>query len=138
MRRIAVAIYSPVEHGGRVLANSRGYERLPARVLLDKLCYVVDNPGYRYKPSTACGIGNEIVPLDNRELGERNAPVERGSFLVDFLLKLLDAALFDLVGSELLEVRGQSELFPGPDRPFGRVILPPFDRVAVIRGELSS
>jgi hypothetical protein len=44
-----------------------------------------------------------------------NTPIELGSLLVDFLLQLLDAALFDLVGAELLEVGGKAELLPCPD-----------------------
>ena len=31
---------------------------------------------------------------------------------------------------------GQTKLFHGPDEPFGRVVLVPFDSVSVVHGEL--
>ena len=49
---------------------------------------------------------------------------------------LLDAAFFDFVLLELLEVVGQAHLLPQPDAPFGGVVLEGFDGVAVVRGEL--
>jgi hypothetical protein len=48
----------------------------------------------------------------------------------------LDTALLDLVGTELLEVGGETELAPQPDGPLGRVVLVPLDSVAVVGGEL--
>jgi hypothetical protein len=63
---------------------------------------------------------------------KRNSPVESSSLLVKLLLELLNTSLFDLVGAELLEVVGKSNLLVNPDEPLGRVVLPPFNGVAVI------
>lgn len=49
---------------------------------------------------------------------------------------LLDTTFLDLVGTELLQVVGKTELLPAPDRPLGGVILPPVQGVAVVGGEL--
>jgi hypothetical protein len=50
-------------------------------------------------------------------------------------LHLLDTALFDFVGAELLEVVSQADLLVDPDEPLCRVVLPPFNGVTVVRGE---
>lgn len=70
-------------------------------------------------------------------VGSPPPPVELRPLLVDFLLELLDPAFFDLVRPELFEVGRQPDLLACPDRPLGRVVLPPFDSVAVVAGELS-
>lgn len=48
----------------------------------------------------------------------------------------MDATLLDLVGTELLEVGGETELAPQPDGPLGGVVLVPLDSVTVVGGEL--
>jgi hypothetical protein len=67
---------------------------------------------------------------------ERNTPVKSLSLLVELLLQLLETALLNLILLELLQVVGEAELLPDPDSPLGRVILMPFDSIAVIRREL--
>lgn len=73
-----------------------------------------------------------LVPRDDGQLLERNTPVEPGSLLVEFLLQLLNATFLNLIGLELLEIIGETELFPDPNRPLGRIILVPLDGVAIV------
>jgi hypothetical protein len=56
--------------------------------------------------------------------------------LVELLLQLLEATLFDLVGLELLEIISETELLVDPDEPLGWVILVPLDGISVIGWEL--
>ena len=49
---------------------------------------------------------------------------------------MLETALLDLILLELLEIVGEPELLPDPDRPLRWVILMPFNSVAVVGGEL--
>lgn len=105
-------------------------------MLLDEVGHVVDNTGDRNKAAAVLGLGDVVVPVDDRQLLQRDTPVELGALLVELLLQLLEAALLDLVLAELLEVVSEAELLPGPDGPLGGVVLPPLNGVAVVRGEL--
>ena len=49
---------------------------------------------------------------------------------------MLNTALLDLVGTELLQVVGETKLLPGPNGPLRGVILVPFNGVSVIGWEL--
>lgn len=105
-------------------------------MLLDEVSHVVDNTSNSNKATAALGFGNVVVPVNDRKLLKRNTPVQLGTLLIELLLQLLKTTLLDLVLSELLEVVGEAHLLPGPDGPLGRVVLPPFDSVTVVRGEL--
>ena len=96
----------------------------------------MDDAGDGDEAAAVLGLVDIVVPFHNRQSVEGDAPVELGALLVEFLLELLDAALFDFVLLELLEVVGEAELLPDPDGPLGRVVLVPFDGVAVVGGEL--
>ena len=56
--------------------------------------------------TTVGALVDVIVPGDDGEGVEGNAPIEFGAELVEFLLLLLDAALGDGVGGEGFEVVG--------------------------------
>lgn len=56
--------------------------------------------------------------------------------MIELLLQLLDATFFDLILAELFEIVGETELLPDPDGPFCWIVLPPFDRVAVVGWKL--
>jgi len=104
--------------------------------MLDEVGDVVNNTSHSDEAAARFGLVDIIIPLHDRELVKRNAPVELGALLVEFLLLLLNATFLDLVRLELLQVKGETELLPNPDGPFGGVILVPFDGIAVIRREL--
>ena len=134
---VGVEVDTAVEDCGCVLADSGRNEGLATGVLVDEVANIVDDTGDGGKLlSVLLAVGDEIVPVDNGELFKGNTPVESSTLLVELLLELLDTALFNLVGAELLEVVGEAELLPDPDVPLGGVVLPPLDGVAVIRGEL--
>jgi len=136
VRRVRVLVDASVEDGGRVLADSGVDHRLSAGVLLDERGHVVDDAGDQDERAAIAALLLEVVELHHGQLLERHAPVEGGALAVDLLLELLDAALLDLVGTELLQVVGKAELLPGPDAPLGRVVLEPLDGIAVVAGEL--
>ena len=48
---------------------------------------------------------------------------------------MLYSALLNLILLELLKIEGETKLLPQPDGPFGGVILPELDGVAIIAGE---
>lgn len=133
---VGVQVDTAVEDGGGVLANSGTDEGLATGVLLDEGGHVVDDTSNGNESLTVLGVGDKVVPGDDGELLQGGAPVKDGALLVELLLELLDAALFNLVGAELLEVVGEAESLPDADGPLGRVILPPLDGVAVVGGEL--
>lgn len=132
MGGVGVVVDAAVEHGGSVLADARVDHRLAAGVVLDEVGDVVDNTGDGNQTTAVLGLLDVFLPFHDGQLVERDTPVELGAALVDLLLQLLDTALFDLVGAELLEVVGEAELLPDPDGPFGGVVLVPFDGVAVV------
>lgn len=137
MGGVGVQVDTAVEDGGGVLANGGGNEGLATGVLLDKVTDVVDDTGDGDEGlAVLLGVGDKVVPGDDGQLLEGNAPVEDGALLVELLLELLDAALFNLVGAELLEVVGETEELPQADGPLGGVVLPPLNGVAVVGREL--
>jgi len=132
---VGVVVDTTVEDGSSVLADTRRDESLSTWVVLDEVGHVVDNTGNCNESSAVLGFGLVGVPIDDGELLERNTPVESLSLLVELLLQLLETALLDFVLLELLEVVGESELLPDPDRPLRWVILMPFDSITVVRWE---
>ena len=81
------------------------------------------------------GLVLEVVPLHDWKGLEWYAPVQLRTLLVEFFLQLLDSALLNLILLELLEIKGKTKLLPQPDGPFGGIILPKFDSVAIVTGK---
>lgn len=133
---VGVEVDTTVEHGSSVLANAALDQGLASRVLVDEVGNVVYNTGDSDQATAVLSLLDIVVPLDDRELLKGYTPVELGALLVNLLLELLDATLLDLVGTELLEVGGETELAPQPDGPLGGVVLVPLDSVTVVGGEL--
>lgn len=136
MGSVGVVVDTTVEDSGSVLANSGVDESLATGVVLDELADIVDDTSDSDPGLAVLGLLDEVVPADNGEVLEGNAPVKGGTLLVELLLLLLETALLNLVVGELLEVVGETELLPGPDAPLGGVILPPLYSVTEIAGEL--
>jgi len=120
-----VEIDTAVEHGSSVFANTALDESLASGVLIDEVGNIVDDTSNSDQATTVLSLLNIVIPFNDGELVEGNAPVEPGTLLVDLLLELLDTTLLDFVGAELLEVGGEAELAPEPDGPLSGVILMP-------------
>ena len=101
----------------------------------DELRDIVHHSSDGGKTTPILALVNIVVPFNDWKLIKRDAPVKFGSLLVKFLLKLLETTLFDFILSELLEVESQAKLLPCPDSPFGRIVLEPFNGIAVIGWE---
>lgn len=132
---VGVHVHSPVEHGGGVFADAGPDHGLSSRVGCDEVGDIVDHPSDGDETSSVLGLVREIIPFDDRQGIQRNPPIQLGASLVEFLLHLLDLPLFNFVLLELLQVVGETQLLPNPDRPFRGVILVPFDGVAIIGRE---
>lgn len=133
---VGVTVDSAVEHGSSILANTSVDHGTTTRVLGHELGDIVDNTGNTDERTTVLALVDVVIPFHDGEVVERNTPVKCGALLVELLLELLNTALFDLVGTELLEIVGETELLPCPDVPLGRVVLVPFDGVAVVGRKL--
>lgn len=136
MSGVGVVVDTAVEHCGGILTDTRVDHSLATGVVLDKVGDIVDNAGDRDEPTTILGLLDVLVPLHDGKLVQRSTPVQPGALLVDLLLQLLQTALLDLIGTELLQVVCEAELLPDPDSPLSGVVLVPFDGVAVVGGEL--
>lgn len=132
MCSVGVVVDTTVEDGSCVLSNTGRDKSLSTRVVLDEVGNIVDNTSNSDESAAILGFGLVIIPVDDWQLLKRNTPVKSLSLLVELLLQLLETALLDLVLLELLQVVGESELLPDPDRPLGGVILMPFDSIAVV------
>ena len=133
---VGVVVDTAVEHGGCVFAKTRLDHGLSTGVVVDEVGHIVHNTSDSDEATAILGLVNIVVPLHDRQLLKRHTPVKLGALLVKLLLLLLKTALLNLVGAELLEVVGEAELLPCPDRPLGRVVLVPLNGVAVVGGEL--
>ena len=133
---VGVVVNTTVEHGGCVLAKTRLDHGLATGVVVDEVSHIVDNTSDSNEATTVLGLVDVIIPLHDRQLLKRHTPVKLGALLVELLLLLLETALLNLVGAELLEIVGETQLLPCPDGPLGRVVLVPLDGVAVVGGEL--
>lgn len=133
---VGVVVDTTVEDGRGVLADGRGNQGLATGVIADKVADIVDNTSNGHEGLSVLGVSDEVIPVNDGELLKGSTPVEGGALLVELLLELLDTALFDLVGAELLEVVGQASPLPQDNHPLGRVVLPPLNGVSVIGREL--
>ena len=133
---VGVVVDTTVEHGCGILANTGVDHSLSTWVVLDERGDVMYDTSNADKSAAVLGLVNVVVPLHDRERIDGGTPIKPAALLVDLLLLLLNATLFDLVAAELLEVGGEAKLLPGPDRPLGWVVLVPLDGVAVVRWEL--
>ena len=122
VRRVTVHVHPAVEHGRRVFAHAALDHGASAGVLLDKVRDVVHHAGNGHQCAAVFRLVDVVVPRHDGEGVERDAPVEFGALLVEFLLLLLDAALVDGVHGKGLEVVGEAEGFPEVDGPFGGVV----------------
>lgn len=125
-----------VEHGGGVLADAAIDHGASSRVILDEVGDVVDNTGNGNEAAAVLGLILEVIPLHDWERLERHAPIKSGTLLIELLLQLLDATFLNFIGAELLQVVSQTELLPHPDGPFGRIVLMPFNGIAVVGWKL--
>lgn len=133
---IAMTVYGSVEHGSSVLANTRVDHGTTTRVLRHELGDIVYNTSHADQSTAILALINVVVPLHDGKVLKRNTPVECGTLLVELLLELLNTALLNFVGAELLEIVGETESLPCPDVPLGGVVLVPFDGVAVVGRKL--
>jgi len=132
MCRVRMVVDTTVENGGCVFANSGSDECFSTGMFSDEISHVVDYTCDGDESATILGFGLVIVPADDWELFKGNTPIEGLALLVELLLELLEAALFDLILFELLQVIGESELLPDPDGPFCGIVLMPFDSIAIV------
>jgi hypothetical protein len=133
---VGVIVDSSIEHGRGIFAESRLDHCFSTRMIADEVSNVMNDPSNSNKSSAVLGLVLVVVPFHDWKLLERNTPVEFRSFLVEFLLLLLNTALFDFVGLELFEIKSKAHLLPQPDGPFGGIILMPLDSIAVVGWEL--
>ncbi len=69
------------------------------------------------KPRPFFALLNIVVPFHNWQLVERNTPVELSTALVPASSGVAETAFLNLIGTELLQVVGETELLAGPDEP---------------------
>lgn len=119
---IGMVVDTTIEDRSSVLANSRIDHSLPTGVVFDERADIVDNTSNKDEGTTVFGLFLIFLELHDRELLERDTPVENSALLVELLLLLLEPALFDLILTELLKIISETKLFPGPNTPFGRII----------------
>lgn len=136
MGSIAVHVDTTVEDRRGILAKSRADHGLATWMILDEIGDIVNDTGNRNQSTAILGLVDIIFPLHDGKLIERNTPIQLGTLLIQLLLKLLETTLFDFVAAELLEIISQAKLLPGPDGPFGGIILMPLNGISVVRGEL--
>ena len=129
---IGVVVDATVEDCRGVLAKTALDHSLATRVFIDEVSDIVNDAGNCDETTAVADLVNIVIPLNNWQLLKWYTPVELGALLVELLLLLLDTALLDFVGAELLQIVGQTQLAPEGNRPLGGIILVPFDSVAVV------
>lgn len=122
-------VHAAVEQRRRVFPNRRLDQRPATRVLGHKRRNIVDDAcdGDERGP-LLLAAGFEVVPVNDRELGEGHTPVEGVAFAVERFLLLLQAAFFYFVAAEGFEVVGlreDGEVGEEVDEPFCGVVLVP-------------
>jgi len=132
VRGVRVVVDTTVEDGGSILSNTGRDKSLSTRVVLDESGNIMDNTGDGNQSTAILGLSLVVIPVDDWQLLKRNTPVESLSLLVELLLQLLETTLLNLILLELLQVIGEAELLADPDDPLCRVILMPFDSIAVV------
>jgi len=110
-----VIVDTTVEDGGSVLSDTRSDQSLSTWVILDEVGYIVDNTGDSDESTAVLGFSLVRIPVDDRQLLERNTPIESLSLLIKLLLELLETALLDLILLELLQIECEAHLLPQPD-----------------------
>ena len=133
---IAMHVDAAIKHGCGIFADAGADHGLSSWVILDEGCHIVNDASDIDQGTAVLCLVLEVFIFHDWESIQWNAPIELGALHVELLLLLLDTAFLDLVGTELLQVVGETELLPAPDRPFGGVVLPPVQGVAVIGWEL--
>ena len=86
MGGVGVVVYTTVEHGGGVLANSGADHSLTTGVVLDEVGHIVNNTSNSNEAAAVLGLLNIVVPLQHRELVEGSTPVKISTLAVELLL----------------------------------------------------
>jgi hypothetical protein len=133
---IGMVVHAAVEHGSRVLANTGADHSFATRVIFDESRHVMNDTSDSDETTTVLSLLDVLVPLHDWKLLEWNAPVKLRALLIQLLLLLLHSSFLNLVCTELLEVVSESDLLHCPDEPLCRVVLPPFNGIAVVGREL--
>ena len=81
-----MTVYSTVEHGRGVLANTRVDHSTTPRVLRHELGDIVDNTSHTDKSTAVLALVNVVIPFHDRQVIERNTPVEGRTLLIELLL----------------------------------------------------
>ena len=82
----------------------------------------MNNAGNKNKSPSIAGLLLVLLKFHDRKLLQRNTPVQGCTPAVKPLLLLLKTAFLNLILTELLEVVGETKLFPDPDNPLGGII----------------
>jgi hypothetical protein len=131
MRRIAVRVHASIKDRRRILSYPAFYQGFTTGVLGNEIRHVVNDACNRYKRGfTGSTAGLELVPGEDRKLGEGKTPVEGGTAGIKGFLLLLETAFFDLVVAEPFEVVCEGGFGEEVDEPFCGVVLVPCDGVA--------
>ena len=132
---VAMHVDATIEHGGGIFADAGADHGLSSWMILDEGRHIVYNASNVNEGTTVLRLILEVFVFHDWKSIQRNTPIEPGALHIELLLLLLDTTFFDLVGTELLQVIGKTELLPNPDRPLGGVVLPPIQGVAVVGWE---
>ena len=97
MGSVGVKVNTTVKHSCGVFPNTRVNHSSAAGVVLDEVPDIVDDTGNRDQSPSVASLLLEIFEFNNRELLERDTPVELSTNTVELLLHLLKSALFNLV-----------------------------------------
>ena len=135
MCSVGVGIDAAIEHSRSIFTDARANHGLSTRMVLDEGGDIMDDAGDGNETAAVLTLFDILIPFHDRQLLERNTPIELGTFLIELLLKLLHATLLDLIGAELFEIVGQADLLHRPDEPLCRVVLPPLNGVAEVAWE---
>ena len=122
MGSIGVVVDTTVEYSGSVLSNSGVDHSLSAGVVVDERGNIMNNAGNKDKSASVASLLLVLLKFHDRELLQRNTPVQGGTLAVKLLLLLLKTTLLNFVLTELFQVIGEAELFPDPDSPLGGII----------------
>ena len=133
-----VIVDAAVERHGGVFADLTLEQCSTAWMRIDELADVVDEPGDENQRS-AVVLPCELLVFferDHRQVGVVLRPGDAVAQIVQGLASHGVPALLDLVLRELLQAVRQAEDFEHRDEMFRRIVLEPFESVAIVRREL--
>lgn len=133
---VGMIINTAIERSGRVLADRALDQGTTTRVIVHKRLDIVNDALDQCHGHTLLGRHLlEFLKGVNGQLGQGGTPNQLRFLAIQLLLLHPELSLFDLVGGETLQIRGQTEEGADRDEPFGGVVLIKADRVPVIRRE---